>query len=293
MKNNIDISVIGGDSRQLFAAEYLANIGYTVGIYGCEHADLPQNTEKFTQLKRAMDSDIILLPLPTSKNGKSINTPLSSREIPIKTILDYLSSRHTVFIGMGQAQTVKQIHAKTGKVFDYFTVEDFTYKNALLTAEGILEIILDRLPITVFGLKTAVFGYGRIGYFIGDMLKKLGADVTVFARNGFQLTKAEVEGLHTQNLSETFELNDYDCIINTVPSRIIDTDALKTVKKDCLLIEAASVPYGINTEFCEKNGYNLIKASSLPGKTAPKTAGIIIGETVEKQLSEVKYFEET
>lgn len=286
MNNRRKISVIGGDSRQLFAAEYLKQAGFEVGIFGCEHANLPNTVHAHQNLKSAMQYKNILLPLPTSKDGKFINTPLSSREILIKDLLPYLSDNHNVFVGMGQDGIIKQLGTETNYIYDYFNIEDFTYKNALLTAEGILGIMLDTLPITVFGLKVAVFGYGRIGRFISDKLKKLGADVTVFARNDIQLTKAFTESLTTVKLNkESLQLNDYDCVINTVPASVINAEALKTVNRDCVLIEAASAPYGIDFDACEKQGKKLIKAFSLPGKTSPKSAGIIIGETVEKLLS--------
>lgn len=286
MNNRRKISVIGGDSRQLFAAEYLKQAGFEVGIFGCEHANLSDTVYTHQNLKSAIQSENILLPLPTSKDGKFINTPLSSRKISIKDLLPYLSDNHKIFVGMGQDGIIKQLSTETNYIYDYFNIEEFTYKNALLTAEGILGIILDTLPVTVFGLKVAVFGYGRIGRFISDKLKKLGAEVTVFARNDIQLTKAFTESLATVKLNkEPLRLQTYDCIINTVPASVINEEALKTVNRDCVLIEAASAPYGIDFEACEKQGKRLIKAFSLPGKTSPKSAGIIIGETVEKLLS--------
>ncbi len=285
MKKNKTLSVIGGDSRQLFAAQYLGNSGYDVTLFGCEHGNIPEGAQLADNIDNAMCADIILLPLPVTKNGKAINTPLSSCVITLKDVADRLTDRHSVFLGMGQPNLIRQLQAKAGFICDYFKIEEFTYKNALLTAEGILSIILDRLPVTVFGLNAAVIGYGRIGGFISDMLKGLGADVTVFARNSLQRTKASAKGLtalHTNEIKNT--VGNFSCIINTVPSRIIDEDAISAVGNGAILIEAASAPYGINAEACSRHSKTLIKAFSLPGKTAPKSAGIIIGETVRTVL---------
>lgn len=285
MNKNKSISVIGGDSRQLFAAQYLGTSGYNVTLFGCEHGNIPQNTSETEKIEKAMESDIIILPLPVTKNGKAINTPLSSGVITLKDVADRLTEKHSVFLGMGQPNFIKQLQAKAGFVCDYFKIEEFTYKNALLTAEGILSIILTKLPVTVFGLKTGIAGYGRIGGFISEMLKNLGAEVTVFARNSLQLTKAEANGLKIAHLKDMKNrLSEFDCIVNTVPSRIFDEDSIRNVNNNCLLIEAASAPYGIDPDACSKHSKTLIKAFSLPGKTAPKSAGIIIGETIKMIL---------
>lgn len=287
MSINNAISVIGGDSRQLYAAEYLKNSGYEVSVYGCEHGKIPSGCHQADSLHNAFIPSIILLPLPVTKNGRHINTPLSSHEISIKDIQESLTEAHTVFLGMGQPGTIRLFQAKAGLLCDYFTIEAFTYKNALLTAEGIMSIILDKLPVTVFGLKTAITGYGRIGCFISEMLKKLGAVTEVYARNSLQLARAELNGHKTRHISEISEhIGEYDCIINTVPHCVIDEEAIKKARYDCVFIESASAPYGIDAAACARHEKSLIKAFSLPGKTAPKTAGIIIGETVIDILKE-------
>ena len=282
------ISVIGGDSRQLYAAGYLNKNGYNVSIYACEHGKLPEGTLFINDISDAMKSDIIILPLPVSKNGALLNTPLSSKEIKLKDITDSITENHTVFFGMGNSAFTKQLSAKTSLYTDYFNFESLIYKNALLTSEGILQIMLEKIPVTIFGMKVAITGFGRIGYFITDKLIKLGADVSVFARNEIQRLKAETIGAHPYKIESLLsEISSYDCVINTVPSMVIDNNSIKKSKRDCVFIETASAPYGINAEACTENYRTLIKAFSLPGKTAPASAGIIIGETIHSALKEM------
>ncbi len=286
---NNKISMIGGDSRQLYAAGYLIEKGYEINVFAAEHGLLPEGAKKSDSLTQAMKSEIILLPLPVSKNGNLLNTPLSSAEIRLRDITDEIKDHHKIFYGMGNLAFTKQVDAKAKFSCDYFTIESLIYKNALLTSEGIISIILDKLPVTVFGLKTAVTGFGRIGYFTTEKLLKLGADVTVFARNELQLIKAETLGAKAHKISEINNyIADFDCIINTVPADIINKEHIQKSKKDCIFIESASAPYGIDSNSCSEYGRTLIKAFSLPGKTAPKSAGIIIGETIDACLKEVK-----
>lgn len=286
---NKTITVTGGDSRQLYMSGYLYEKGYDVKIFACEHGKKPAGVKDCNSIDEAMASEIIILPLPVSKNGNTLNTPLSSKEIKLKEITDRINESHFVFYGMGSSGFSKNVQAKAFYSCDYFNIESLIYKNAMLTSEGIISIVLDKLPLTVFGLKAAVTGYGRIAAFTAEKLKKLGAEVTVFARDEMQLLRASLSGVSSFDLSALNDMADkFDVIINTVPSQIIGKKAIEKSKASCVFIETASSPYGIDSDACALYDRALIKAFSLPGKTAPKSAGIIIGETIDNQLREVK-----
>lgn len=288
MITNRNISIIGGDSRLVYAAEYLAKNNNTVEIYGCDHYDFTNNLKNNNLLNEAFRNQIILLPLPVSKNGKSLNSPLSSNEIALSEIINSLSDKHYVFLGMGQPSFIKQVVAKTPNICDYFSIETFTYKNAGLTAEGILSIIIEKLPISLYKLKVGISGFGRIGEMLTKLLVSAGAEVSVFARNDEQRLKAEYSGAKSYTIQELpNEISKLDCFVNTVPKQIILENTIINSQKDCLFIETASFPYGISFDDCIKYNRRLIKAFSLPGKISPKTAGLIIAETISDYLQEV------
>ncbi len=282
------ISVIGGDTRQIFAADYLHNEGYSVKIYACEHGKTPSKLKTCNSIKEAFDSEVIILPLPVSKSAGLLNTPLSSSELQLKDLIEATVSKNLIYLGMAQSGLLKQLTAKTDYVFDYYKDEAFNLKNARLTSEGIISILLEKLSVSIIDLKVAITGFGRIGFFTADLLNKLGARVTVFARNSQQLTKAQLTGNTAIHLSRLDYYADcFDCVINTVPYRIISEDFIKNTRGDCLLMETASAPYGFDFSICEKYNKNVIKAFSLPGKSVPKSAGIVIAQTIDNHLKEV------
>ncbi len=287
MNKTHTISVIGGDSRQLYAAEHFINMGYKTKLFNCELENITDKKNYCKNLGEAMESEIILLPLPVTKNNKIINAPLSDENISLNTLTGFLEENHKVFLGMAPGAVFRQIKGSAGFVYDYFTDESLIYKNALLTAEGLISIITNKIPLTINGLKIAITGYGRIAGCTAQMLKSLNAEVFIFARNKLQITKANLAGLKANNI-ETMKnhIDKFDCLINTVPHRIISKELLEKTKKDCLIIEAASAPYGIDSEACNSLQKNFIKAFSLPGKTSPKSAGIIIAETVNEIIKE-------
>lgn len=69
---------------------------------------------------------------------------------------------------------------------------------------------------------------------------------------------------------------------------IFDSEAAGNINSECKIIELASAPYGVDFEAARKNGIDVIRASGLPGKYTPKTAGEIIGKRIEELLREEK-----
>lgn len=78
----------------------------------------------------------------------------------------------------------------------------------------------------------------------------------------------------------------YDVVFNTVPKMIINGSMLRQLREDCLIIDLASKPGGVDFESAKRLGRNVIWALSLPGKTAPLTAGNIIRDTINNILNE-------
>lgn len=288
MELNRTVTVLGGDTRQIYAALRLKELGYSVCIYGFEEFSRPIPLKSVSTLDKAMASEIIVLPLPVTRNNKTLNASFSEREILLKDITALLCDGKTVLFGMGSEAFHRELNGTGAACYDYFGCEELTVKNALLTAEALVGIVIEKLPLSVAGMKIAVTGYGRVGYFTAKLFKALGAEVTVWARNSVQLAKAQTAGLKAENIREIKNgISNADCIINTVPSVVIDKAVIEKTKKDCLIIEAASAPCGIDFDACRELDRTLVKAFSLPGKTSPKTAGIYIADTVNDIVKEV------
>ncbi|MDR0315110.1 MAG: dipicolinic acid synthetase subunit A, partial [Oscillospiraceae bacterium] len=137
------------------------------------------------------------------------------------------------------------------------------------------------------GSKIAVTGFGRTGRVLTAMLQGLGAYVTVVTREGGERAFAEIEGCRAVSFTDLIkDAYDIDVIINTVPALVIDEQILSGLKSDCLIIEIASAPFGIDFKKAETLGLNVIIAGSLPGKAAPKTAGEIVADAILNIIKE-------
>lgn len=273
------ICIIGGDLRQKRLLEALSKEGYRVFSEG-----LNEDEFHFDTLKKA---DIAIFPIPMSFDNVYINAPFCRQKISIKSVLDHLDMNCFV-LGACISKETEDVLTRKGFSFeDYFGREELIVKNAIPTAEGALEIALSEMPTTIFGSKCLVTGFGRVGKVMAKKLKALDADVTVSARKYGDFAWIEEAGMtpiHTEDLS--LFVKDFDLIINTVPSLILTEEILKRVNDTALVIDLASKPGGVDFSAAKRLNKNVIWALSLPGKTAPLTAGDIIKEAVVNILSE-------
>ncbi|MCD8126167.1 MAG: hypothetical protein LUD82_01415 [Clostridiales bacterium] len=68
---------------------------------------------------------------------------------------------------------------------------------------------------------------------------------------------------------------------------MLDRARLSDLDRNCLIIDLASQPGGVDYEAAARLGIKAIHALSLPGKVAPETSGRIIRDTVYHIMQEV------
>lgn len=277
VKNN-NFVIIGGDKRQKYLGEYLKKCGNSVNSYGLY--DWDDDTERLKTL--ITPQSVIILPLPISKNGKTIFMPFSKRELPLTRLISLLSTENKVFGGMFSEAFSDILKEKNIPFYDYYD-SAFVSENAYLTAFGTLKIILEHIDFAVSQGVFAITGYGRVGRETAELLKKLSCDVTVFARSEEARTDASLRGCKAEELCKLpLAADKFDIIINTIPHKVIDAGTLQKMRTDCKIIELASAPFGVNSEEAEKYSVSVIKAPGLPGKYTAKTAGELIGKKIVK-----------
>lgn len=275
--------IIGGDNRQLYMADYLEKMNFDVSVFA-----LPETERACCKsLRNALESArFVVLPLPLTKDGRHVHTIVEKR-ISVDEIISLLNDKHVVFAGLISKTTEGKINKKSGKVYDYFKREEVTVRNTVPTFQGILKVIFDNINYTVNSSRCAVFGYGRVADITADMLKSLGADVTVCARKISDISRARIKGhkgCFIKDFADT--AGEFDIIINTVPSPVISKDILEKVRRDCLIVDVASAPYGVDFAAADRLGINAILCPSLPGKAAPVTAGRIIADGILNIIEE-------
>ena len=272
------IGVFGGDKRMLFAAKAFLQNNCEVAIAGFDSLMSLCEIRVCSIEEAASWCELAVLPVRPVKDG-FLNTPFSHERIGIRELLRMLSEK-PIYSGCA-----KQLQAYTsGGVYDYTIDEGFLYRNAELTAEGALGILLNDYEGAVMDARILVTGFGRIGKMLTRMLGALGADVTVAARKASDRALIRLYGMGAADYPD-LRYGEYDIIINTVPAPVINAKAVDEMKEEVFLIDLASLPGGVDFERAQERGITAIHALSLPGKTAPLAAGAIIKDTIMKRIS--------
>lgn len=264
--NDEKILIIGKDEKMSACRGRLSDVGFHAV---CAESEAIKNGE----MKNYKN---IVLPLPTL-NGEFI----SGTDISFKAFCSCLSDDSRVFCGNIPADRFPC------RAYSYCTDEHFMIKNARLTAQGTLRLILDNVKTDICNMTAAVTGYGYCGKEICRLLKNCGFDVTSFSRRRETLAEAVNDGMRTADIKEiNSRINEFDITVNTVPFNIITADSLKTLTEKNIYIEIASAPYGIDRAQADKYDFRYISAGGLPGKFTPVSAGVNIAETILNKLKE-------
>ena len=296
MRERIELAVLGGDERQIIMARELARRGYPIKVWGLGACGERIGAGLLCRDWAAAieDAKAVILPLPASADGIRVHCPLQCPDLFLRmtTLLDAIAGRR--LLGGRLSEAVLSIaEQKAIEAIDYFESEVLQLKNALPTVEGAIEVAMRELPVTIDGVSAAVIGYGRIGALLGERLWALGADVTVYARRPEQLALAELHHHRVKRLIRRGEESvpegfpsDLRVIFNTVPQWIFPCEVLERLPSNCLLIDLASAPGGIDRAAAQALGLRTVWATALPGKCAPESAGIILADTIDLILEE-------
>ena len=281
LKTPIHFCLVGGDARQLSLRTLLARDGHTVTTLAI--SDSP------TALSPLRQANCVVLPIPATDQTGALYAPLCPTPISAADVLDILRPGQLLFGGKISETTHSQAAERGLLIRDLLLREEFSIANAVPTAEGALQLAMERLPITIQQSRILIVGFGRIGQCTAQRFHALGAHVDVCARSPAQLALAENMGCNPIPLSRLGTNSiPFDLVINTVPTPILTAAHLKAAQAP-LLLELASPPGGFELTAVQDLGLRLISAQGLPGKVAPVTAARIIQTTLYRALEELNF----
>ena len=268
--------VVGGDLRNVELAKLLKEDRKIVYTYGM-NINSSEPLEKILE-----DVEVVIGPIPFSRDGLTVNSTFVESQILIKDLLGKIKEK-TLIAGNISEDIIKMAQKYNIKVIDVMKNEKLAILNTIATAEGTIELMIANTNTIIFDSNVLILGFGRVAKTLANRLKGLVKSITCASREDDELAWIEVYGykiidLNILNQSQDIlrSLSNYDVIINTIPSMILDTDRLQYVKRDALLIDLASNSGSIDKEETKKQGLKLIHALGLPGKVAPVSSAKFI-----------------
>lgn len=285
------IAVIGGDLRIVKLVEMLAKDGYEISTYGLEKAESItklKNVKQYENIEETVKNvQIVIGPIPLSSNNIEINTPFSEKTVTLEQVADIIQGKKFI-AGNIKKELYDFTEGKNVEIIDLLDREELVVLNTISTAEGAIQIAMEETTRTIHGSNVLVLGYGRVGKILANMLKGIGANVYCEARKNVDLAWIKAYGYEPVRLNELDgKLKDFNIIINTIPSMILDEQKIQLLDQDCLIVDLASNPGGVDRIAAKKHGIKTIWALSLPGKVAPLTSAEFIKDTIYNIFKEM------
>ena len=261
----MNLLIAGGDARFAFAAEEGTRRGLRVTVLGLEKAG---GRFRRGRLSDAAEADAVILANPW--RGQ-LPGPMDQSGVAADRLLDNLNPGAKLFL--------PDDTAKPASFARPYIKPDEAYllANARLTAEGAVSALMARSDFALAGERALVIGWGRIAKSLCPLLRGLGANVCAAARRAQAREEAHAAGYLTCGMDEISTcLGAFRLIVNTVPAQVLGEGELRLVRREAVLIDVASAPFGFSLESAEKLGLKAARESGLPGRYCSRTAGCVL-----------------
>lgn len=290
MLTGLTIVFLGGDARQVEVINKCVELDASVRVVGFEKREPPLVGVSHDTLNPMLlnEADVVVLPVVGCNDQGEIAAPFSSGNLVLKK--EWFSSmREGTLIYTGMAKSyLKRSAAESGlRLIEMLERDDVAIYNSIPTAEGAVMMAIENTAITIHGSNCVVLGIGRTGFTLAKTLQGLGANVRVGVRREADVARAVQMGwkpfVATDLNAYTSEI---DLIFNTIPTMIVTAQIISKLSRQAVIIDLASAPGGTDFRFAEKRGIKALLAPGLPGIVAPKTAGIIMANTLTQSILE-------
>ncbi|NLW07395.1 MAG: dipicolinate synthase subunit DpsA [Clostridia bacterium] len=275
----IKIAMLGGDDREAILHKELLHLGAEVEAVGVPGVSAGEDYNCHEALLKAVQgAGAIILPVRGIDQEGLIYAPQSQFPLYITWELAAAIPAGTpVLIGVARPLLKEMAAAHGWQLYETADLDEMAILNAIPTAEGALLLAMQELPITLHGSEAFVIGLGRTGFALARVLDGVGARVTVIDRGAADRARAYREGWQAYPFSDMANIiKQADVIFNTVPALVLTESLLAQTKPEVLIIDLASAPGGTDFEAAAALKRKALLAPGLPGKVAPKTAGLIL-----------------
>ncbi|TNJ66161.1 dipicolinate synthase subunit DpsA [Paenibacillus hemerocallicola] len=290
MLTGIQVTLIGGDARQLEVIQKFSELDAAVTLIGFDNLqNLYSGVTKAAFSPEALEkSDAVILPVVGTDDSGVVESIFSTTDMVFKEEhLAALPQHAKVYTGMAKPYLKKLCSDHNVQLVELLDRDDVAIYNSIPTAEGALMMAIQNTDITIHGSNCMVLGLGRTGLTMARTLQGLGAKVSVGIRRAEHFARAWEMGFTPFYLGElSHEVANIDLLFNTIPTMIVTAQIIANMPHRAVIIDLASRPGGTDFRFAEKRGVKAMLAPGLPGIVAPKTAGRIIANTVSQLILE-------
>lgn len=257
------ISILPVDERMEYLSSYMEKKG---GRLCSSYADI-------------CDSGYVICGIPFAKDKFFLNTSLNP-SVRLDSFLGMLNPSHIIVGGNLPREVMHYCTIHNIKYYDVLGSEELAEKNARLTAEGLLISLLSQTSFSISDFNTLITGYGKCGREIADILNIFTDEIYIYDTDPSALKSAKSRHYKIVTPKELHDkhhpVHQINTLINTAPANPFHDNTWRSFPEDCAVFNIASVTLRPPLPFAER----VISCPGIPGKYAPKTAGILIAKEI-------------
>jgi dipicolinate synthase subunit A len=248
----------GGDNRSIIAFNELKRCGFQANSIG-----LFDNDDGGFE-----NAEAIVLPVPSTKDGKTVFCPLTGRKIFLSEIEKRSAGKLVITANYSFGENC----------VDILKGDDFAILNAVPTAEGAISFAIQNTPFTLWRSRVLVIGNGRVAKVLINRLSAFCCRLTVSARKQKDFALLDTQNIEFIDTADAAKkASGFDIIFNTVDAPLFP--CVKVLDR-AFLIDLSSKGC-IDFEKAKSEGVKAVKLPAVPTATAPETAGAIYARTLK------------
>ena len=290
MLTGLTIVIIGGDARYLEVIGKGVEMDATVKVVG--YGQLEQQLTGVSEEKLTSDLfasvDVLILPVVgCDENGEVRASFSQDKLILLEEHIAAMPKHALIYTGVAKPYLIQLCESYGMKLIQVLERDDVAIYNSIPSAEGALMMAIQNTDITIHGSSCIVLGMGRTGFTMTRTLQGIGAKVRIGVRKQEHFARAEEMGWNPFLIEHLADVvSGTDLIFNTIPTMIITAQILSKMSPMAVIIDLASAPGGTDFRFAEKRRIKAILAPGLPGIVAPRTAGMIMANSIYQSVLE-------
>lgn len=195
-----------------------------------------------------------------------------------KEEIENLPKHINIVCGKLDGEYLEILNKKKISIKNLMEDEIFTVKNANLTAEGVLAIILNETDVSLFECSVLILGGGRIAKAMAVLLKSLGVNYAVVSYNPIKFPSYYTlsnKCYYRNNFIR--DLDKYNVIVNTIPAKVLEDEVVNKIPANTVFIETASVKC---LDDSKELKFNYLFSLALPQRFFARTAGKLVYESI-------------
>jgi dipicolinate synthase subunit A len=282
------IALVGGDEREREIARLAAMTGAEVRATGFPWPDGGiSNVVFFAETAEALKgADIALMPIP----GMTLDGAIfaTRKIIPTYELLSLMAPNAHIILGKADTGLKEAAARAAITLHEYEHDAELMLLRGPAIVEGVLRVLIENTEITLHDANICIIGQGNIGGLLTNTLVKLGARVTVAARNPVQLAAARAMSAQRLELNALAEhAGQFDIVISTVPAPVVTKAVIDALPSRGVIVDVSAPPGSCDLEYANATGRKGIWARAL-GRRAPITVGASQWAGIEKIIREIK-----